>query len=364
MFNTLAKPSIAIGLAGSVWLFGVALSHAQSSPSRTVDISRQGDVEGGDLAGVLHLRAIDATSRRPIPEYKVLLGYTTKQQQQDPAVRPYSDLFVNGSVLDQGHSVFRIDRLPIGMPFQVTLTAKGYIKKRLPRIDAVLGLHSEPMDIELTKADPNPSRIVSGTLSDTSGRPVGAAKLSLIVGEDSPIKSRWLFYHWYTLESGEVRRARQCLQYMTTQSKPDGTFRFEGVEPGNWMEIIHSGGHTANGRHVLLDPADTPNLEGLELVANYPGAIVVTFDAKKNSDAFAVRIEANNWSTSDTPFAFAIKEIPPNRQPLTFDNLPPGSYRLSLQTRPISLGMGNVSVQTLKTISIDIDEEDEKIVEF
>jgi len=90
-----------------------------------------------------------------------------------------------GILIGANLKIFRLGQLPPGMPVQITVTAKGYIKKALSRVEATLESESEVLDVELTPEDDSMFRTVSGMLIDSSGKPIAGANVRLLVFKEA-----------------------------------------------------------------------------------------------------------------------------------------------------------------------------------
>ncbi len=110
------------------------------------------------------------------------------------------------------------------MPFQITISAKGYAKKIIERVEATQDTAKAAMRILLKPEDASMFRVVTGRLSDPAGKPVVNVDMKLIVGEEDPLRGNWLFYHWQSIESGEVQKAPSACSTFRPKRTKRGTF--------------------------------------------------------------------------------------------------------------------------------------------
>ncbi len=89
----------------------------------------------------------------------------------------------------------------------------------------------------------------------------------------------------------------------------------------------------------------------------------MVIDRKKHPEAHTVRVEAKNWPASQTPFAYVTKKLDESDWVL-FSNLPPGTYQVSLEAEPKTLGFGNLAIQTIKSNAIEVVEDLEATLDF
>ena len=73
-----------------------------------------------------------------------------------------SNLINPGSDILGNVKEFRLGQLTPGSPLQITVSAKGYAKTVLRRVEATLETESESMEVELTPEDESMFRTVAG----------------------------------------------------------------------------------------------------------------------------------------------------------------------------------------------------------
>ena len=315
-----------------------------------------------ELEGVIRIRARDEATQKPIPEFNVKIGFSPDARPTDPRINGLSSNLINpGTDILGNVKEFRLGQLPPGAPLQITVSAKGYAKSVLRRVEATVESESEAYEVELVPEDESMFQTVTGSLVDPVGKPVAGARLHLIVCEDGRDQATSRLRNWYMIESGQVRNDAGCLQFATTTSNQDGSFKFERVKNGNWMEIIYTGGHTANGRQVLVDPQEDRNLIGLEIKAAFAGSVKVTVDREKHPKAYSVSATAQD---PFAPFGYTEKKLNEDGKDVVFDQLPPGKYSVSIQEKPIAIGNNGFEVKSLKAEVVYVLEKTEANVEF
>jgi hypothetical protein len=340
------------------------------TPKPFAPISRRSLPVGGreevvvtmEFEGVIRIRARDETTQKPIPEFNVKIGFSPDSRPTDPRINGLSSNLINpGTDILGNVKEFRLGQLPPGAPLQITVSANGYSKFVLRRVEATVESESEAMEVELIPEDESMFRTVTGLLVDSVGKPVAGASLRLLVCEDSREQVKWRLRNWNSIESGQVRNDADCLQFLMTTSKQDGSFKFERVKNGLWMEVIYTGGHTANGRQVLEDPQEDQNLKGLEIEAPFAGSVRVSVDVEKHPKAYSVQIMAQDAFAS---FGYTEKKLGDDGKDVLFDQLPPGKYNVSIQEKPVAKGNNMFEVKSLKSETVDIFEKEEAGVEF
>lgn len=335
---------------------------------------------------VIRVRAVDSETGDAIPEFNVRVAFSPDRRASDPDLSGLAS-----SLIDPGTDIlgavkeFRLGHLPEGAALQVTVSAKGYDKSVLRRMEAVVESESESLDVELFREDETLFSTVSGVLKDSAGKPVSGATLKLVVGSQSPLAGApgfigfrvqfdndvvnerdWRFYNWHSVESGNIKSDPQCLQFLTATSGADGTFSFPHVRRAPWMEVFYKDDRVANGRHVIDDSQEAENLKDIEIEAPLPGSVKVIVDLEAFPEAHSVEIAPEQERTSNAAFESSTRNLPKAAAEVNFAKLPPGFYRVTLQGphEPLSNDSGGYSVRPLSSTTVEVIEDEASDVEF
>ncbi len=312
--------------------------------------------------GVIRIRAMDDVTNRTIPEFNVKVGFTTDRRPNDPQSTSLPGNVMNpGILIGDDLKEFRLGQLTPGMPVQVTVTAKGYFKKVFRRVEATLESESDVIDVELTPEDDSMFRTVSGSLVDSSGKPVAGASVRLLVFAEATVHPIMPLRLWNRLKLPQTQEDPGCLQYLTTTTKQDGSFKLERVQIGHWMELFHFGGPAANGRKILDDRESLASFEGLIIEAPLAGSIKVFVDREKFANAYSVTVASFDLYAA---VGQATKLLGVEQTSLVFDQLPPGLYKVSLQEKKGSEKNRRFPSQSDPSEKDDVVEKEEEIVEF
>ncbi len=312
--------------------------------------------------GVIRIRAMDDVTNRTIPEFNVKVGFTTDRRPNDPQSTSLPGNVMNpGILIGDDLKEFRLGQLTPGMPVQITVTAKGYFKKVFRRVEATLESESDVIDVELTPEDDNMFRTVSGSLVDSSGKPVAGASVRLLVFADAVVHPIMPLRLWNRIETPLTQEDPGCLQYLKTTTEQDGSFRLERVQIGHWMELFHFGGNAANGRKLLDDRESLASFESLVIEAPLAGSIKVIVDLEKFPNAYSVTIASFDVYAA---VGQTTKQLGVEQKSVVFDQLPPGLYKVSLQEKKGAAKNGLIPSQSDPSEKADVVEKEEEIVEF
>lgn len=307
-----------------------------------------------EYEGVIRIRAIDKLTNKPIPEYNVQVTFTRDRRPNDPMMPLNTSLSNPGTEILGTVKEFRLGQLPQGMPLQVIVTAKGFAKEVLARVEAGIEMETPVMDVQLSREDDRMLYAVAGHLVDSQGKPVAGANMRLIIGKGQPSTRN----PWSRIESGDFERDLDCLQFLSTTTKKDGSFSFERVKPGDWIEIAHFGGHTSNGRYINAKPENTNAWTNLRLEAFLPGKIAVRVNRESFSEAHSVSL-----SPSDGQLYSHVSKVLENKQTeIVFDGLPDGKYTIRLNGKPTDVGNGGFTSKALTSTDVKLEENGNEVV--
>jgi hypothetical protein len=321
------------------------------------------------LAAVLRVRAIDDHSGKPIPEFNVRVRNSPDRQQGEPwgsFSTAYSEQGIN--ILGEKKE-FTMEHLVEGTPLMMTVSAKGYLPVIQKRVLAVRSDRAKLLDVPLAPDSPDNYEIVAGTLSDAEGKPVRGAIVKLIVGDVNPVSEaartrgassdQWRFYHWDTIETGDVARSEHCLQFLSTATDANGRFQFDRVaKRGSWIELIHLRGNVAPARFPDLRGLYGESISDLRLGATRASSVRLTIDRQKWPGAHSVSLELPYYSQYPDclkqPFSSERQTLDPNVNEVKFSGLPGGHYRVTVMAKPVDVGNGGFRTVPLGSYFVDV----------
>jgi hypothetical protein len=373
-------PSIGRDLGDKTYTDANGQFHFDALPSRSLFsfdsvkpfapiVNRALPVGGGDevivklaYEGVIRIRALDEETKKAIPEFNVKVAFSSDKRPNDPTIGGLQMNLTNPGINIGGNlKEFRLGQLTAGWPAQITVSAKGYFKKVLRRVEATLESESEVINVELTPEDDSMFRTVSGVIIDSSGQPVADASVRLLVFKETGKMQVMPFRFWNRIDSPQPKEDPDCLQYLRTKTNQDGTFKLERVQIGDTVELLHFGGHAANGRKILCDSKSLPSLEGLVIEAPLAGSIKVIVNLEKYPNAYSVTVSSFDLYSA---VGQATKQLDGKVSSVVFDQLPPGLYRVSLQEKNRQSKKGLYPSLSDTYEKVDLLEKDEEIVEF
>jgi hypothetical protein len=321
------------------------------------------------LAAVLRVRAIDDETGKPIPEFNVRIRNSPDRQQGDPwgsFSTSYSEQGIN--ILGKKKE-FLMEHLAQDTPLMITVSAKGYLPVIRKRVLAVRSDRAKLMDVALEPDSPNNYEIVGGTLTDDDGGPISGAIVKLIVGDVNPVSEaaqsrgdssdQWRFYHWDTIQTGDVARSEHCLQYLSTATDAKGRFQFDRVaKRGSWIELIHQHSSFAPARFSDLRGTYGTSISDLRLGVKRPATVKLTIDRQKWPEAHSVQLGLPYYSQYpdclNQPYSSERQTIEGDDNEVKFSGLPGGQYRVTVTAKPVDVGNGGFRTVPLGSYFIDV----------
>ncbi len=318
-----------------------------------------------EYEAVIKVRAFDEKTGEPIPEYNVRVNFSPDRRPGDPVMGLRTDLSNPGTEIMGEVKEFRLGHLPVGFPLQVTVSAPGYEKAVLTRVEAAVESEFELIAVKLKKEDMRQYQVVAGKLLDPNGKPVSGQTVRLVSAKASPLAMQWDFYRFYLIQSGQIQQDGNCIDFLTTTTNEKGEFHFPRVKKTGWIELFHFGGKIANGRYPIEGPDGSEKLDQLELVGEFNGRVSVSVEFEDESPVDSVNIEATNWSDNmNGVFFMESLRITKDAPKVIFENIPPGEYLVQLRSKPIANANGSFSINTIESLKITVEENETTEVEF
>ncbi len=305
-----------------------------------------------EYTGSLRVRALDATTKEPIPDFNVKLGFA-EHQPGDPTFQRGlpSELMANGVNVTGAVKEYLFEGSPIGMPYKLFVSAEGFEPQTIDRAVCSKVTESPLIDVFLQRFTNENYTAVSGELIGPEG-PVKGAIVRLAAG-----KSPTWIAQWAMLQNGDVERDTECLQALKTISDDQGKFRFEHVKRESKSIEIY---YVANG----LPPQ---RFSGLQLYPELPetvfdlpfafaSTVQVILDFSRFPEAATVQLRANGdqFNGPIQPIAFDrdIKPIGPASGGLiTFEDVPAGDYQVTIFKAEKHVPIGNLLGVTREPIA-------------
>lgn len=335
-----------------------------------------------EVEGVIRLRAVDNATGAPIPEFNVKLGFCQNTEPEDPRPNGISSELTNPGITIQGTTnEYRLGNQVVGVPYKAIVSAVGYESALLDRVVSVSRADADLQDVKLKKVNPDNYQVIAGKLVDASGTPIVGAAVRLVVGGSIPTTGRrnssrsessWRAYHWDLLQRDSIGRFDQCLQFLKTVSDPEGRFRFEAVKKdAPWLELYYYGEDVLNQRFSNLRDRTDDELESLKFVSEEASTVIVTLDGIDRTTAGGVSLQAGDWTRGSSSIATAFStsrvDLEKEQQVVTFENIPSGSYRVSVTAKPEvrrDRGTMTMQIRSLKSVSVNVTQGSTETVEF
>ena len=302
-----------------------------------------------EMEAVIRLRAIDAMTKKPIPEFNVKIAFPSNGSRWSGGIS--SHLMNPGTEILGETKEFRLGQLTPGNQLNCTVSAKGYVKSLVENVEAVVEHGSKPLDVELTPEDPSMFWNVAGKLFDSKGDPVRAALVRVMVLD--PKFANGISDNWTLIETEQIAMNASCLQYSKTTTSKDGAFRLVRVQKDGVIVLAFSGKGIANKLFRVPDHYQAADMADLECEATRCGKLNITVDQDAYPDAHSVTLQP---TTQGILLGYTSKNLTTKDSPVAFENVPPGSYQVVLQSKPVGLGNGGFTTKSIKTMNVIILE--------
>ncbi len=315
-----------------------------------------------EMEGVIRVRAIDAATKKPIAAFNVKVGFPSNRNRGAGSLS--SSLMNPGTDVLGAKKEFRLGQLTLASCLNCTVSAKGYVRSIVENVEAVLEEGSVPLDVELTPEDNAMFLTVAGKLQDAAAKPVHAALVRLMVLD--PKFPQDISQNWRLIETERIATESCCLQFLKTATAADGSFRFDRVQADGLIVLTVSGRGIANKFYPLLVNDQTSDLANLKLQTTSCGKLQVNVDLDAYPEAHTIQVQPK---TADILLRHVSRQIPAKQEPakhaeMTFEDLPPGSYDILLQSKPEEIGRGGFTQKVIATMTADIVANQEAKVKF
>ncbi|VTR94212.1 regulatory protein blar1 : Probable regulatory protein blaR1 OS=Planctomyces maris DSM 8797 GN=PM8797T_09114 PE=4 SV=1: Peptidase_M56: CarboxypepD_reg: CarboxypepD_reg: CarboxypepD_reg: CarboxypepD_reg [Gemmata massiliana] len=245
-------------------------------------------------AAAVRGRVLDAGTGKPIPDFTVSLTFSPDRRPTDPITGILGSLTDPGQTFAAADGRFAVSPLAAGMPFQATVTAAGYRRGVVRRVEARPGGEGGEAEIRLKREDPASLLEVGGKLLDHTGRGVAGVEVRLIATEGQRPRDSAFPFNWEMVETGQIGQVAEVLQFQRATTGPGGEFRFRGVPPGDELELVHWGGGTPPGRLRGLENRAAAERTALAVRTPAPASVRGTIDRAAYPDIGRVLLSGND----------------------------------------------------------------------
>ena len=222
------------------------------------------------------------------------------------------------------------------------VTADGYQERAVDRVIALPNDEFKPIEIRILKLDPATVRSVSGRLTNADGKPAANAQVRLWTATSAPDDLARFPFNWTMITTGQLEQNESCRQFLTTSTDESGRFRFSGVRVAFYAEIDYWGTGIAPGREPIGFPPDASQAREFDFRAKAPARLVIEVDRQAWPKAAQISIFA-----SQPTLDYQIRNLRAGESTVTFDDLPPGTFQISLQNAGHNMGGNRLAIDTL-----------------
>ena len=279
--------------------------------------------------GLVRGRVIDAATKRPVPQFRIRVGFSNEARPGDARGSYDSSWSKPGLTFRSDEGEFKIQPVKAGMPLELTIESEGYERHLVRRAVAAKSKDAQDLTVSIKpKVHVEPASLTVQLL-DHEARPISGAHLRLIVSPERSTGKDDNKFNWALIESGQLGQKSYVEQYLPGVTDGDGKCEFKNVAPDMHLQLVYWGDAVPKGR--WLEFAKTRPGKSETEVIKMPAAAVVrgTVDRSIFPDAGAIRL-----SIATEAFLSFQTKLAPDQSAFELKNLPPGNYWISVDGRP------------------------------
>ena len=299
--------------------------------------------------GILRGRVVDRATGKPIPVFKVKIGFSPDRKPGEPSSGLSGARVFEGESFSNVTGRFELADFVQGMPLQVTVTAEGYERTIVRRVMAMKESESAAKVYELEPINTSDAFNVRGKIVDKNGNGIKGIELRLITTKTSRGFPRDRFpFNWQMIENGQVADQSMISQFFKTTSDDDGSFEFKGVRPAKDIEIAYWGDGVSRDRVTGLHNLSTDKLRDFKISAVAGGIVRGKIDTKGVPGISRIAL------SGQTGFYYAT--LAQGGSSYEVRDVPQGDYELQVYGTPRRKndGDGNFRTQVLRRIKCTV----------
>ncbi len=310
-------------------------------------------------AGVILGKAVDAKTGRPIPACNVRVTYSSTRQNDEPSVGLLASVSDPGQYFQSADGTFQLADLVVGMPLQVTVSARGYENTLVERVVVAHPDEARADEYKLVPLDPASLRSYRGQLLNTNGKPIAGAQLRLIAATDrTPQNSIGFPFNWSMIESGQIAQQPKITRFLSGVTDKEGQFEFAGVPRKDHVELVWWAKGIAPGRRDQLEKSgdDQP----IHVRTSEPARIMGTIDRKVYADNVSIQVTHPGMSLPDITV-----QLKPGETTFEIGDLAPIDYHVSVMSPPEHVDIsGGFTIRPLATEPVSLKPGEVQKISF
>jgi beta-lactamase regulating signal transducer with metallopeptidase domain len=279
--------------------------------------------------GVLRGRVVDAATGQAIKQFRVRLGFAAERRAVDVPGSFDARLGEAGRTFQAEDGTFTLGGLTNRLALAVTVESDGYQRSTLPRVEVQPAGGAIPLQVALTKTNPARLATVSGTLVDHRRNPVAGVELRLIVSPSASTGEDDNRFNWALIDNGQLGRQGHVAQFLSAVSDAQGRFTFRDILPGMYLQLAYWGPRAPKSRSLAFAKTKPGLGQSVTIDVPEPASISGSFDTKTFPDSGSVSL-----TRMHDAFHSYQSELTAGQSEFRFENVPPGSYWLSVVHKP------------------------------
>ncbi|MFK8114743.1 MAG: carboxypeptidase regulatory-like domain-containing protein [Rubripirellula sp.] len=257
-------------------------------------------------------------NEEPIERFRVR-GWFTPDYKPTDSNAGISSRMSGGMDFLTTDGCFELKDLANGAAFQLIVIADGYRTEILRRAEVRPKHIDEAITFKMQQLREQDVTTIAGTLLDSDGKPASSVPVRLVIGRpnESPVLK------WDDVFADKPDRACKIAQNLAAKTDQFGRFRFDQVQTGGSITLLHRWGNLPATAHGGLENESAERQGNLTLKCERGGTIKITIDPKYVNERILVDV-SNDGS----------RRMRENRRlsdgTWTLDQLPPGKYDIEV----------------------------------
>jgi beta-lactamase regulating signal transducer with metallopeptidase domain len=281
--------------------------------------------------GVIKGRVLDEQTKRPIPQFRIRLGFIRTGHQPGDARGTYNGDWGNpGLTVKSDEGRFTIQPLMARMPLELIIEADGYDRLVVPRAVADKAKDAKDFAISLRPQATAEPHSLNVQFLDDAGKPIPSVQLRLIVSKDQPTGRDDNRFNWVLIESGQLGQESYVDQFLTGVTDADGKCAFTKIHPGKYIQLAYWGKGVPKQRSLAFDETRSGKSDNVVIDIPAPAIVRGSVDRSQFPEAGSIRI-------SDPSEGFLDFEVKLKDDQSIFElrDLPSGNFTISVASKPV-----------------------------
>ena len=281
--------------------------------------------------GLVRGQVLDEQTKRPIPQFRIRLGFSRTGHQPGDARGTYDSTWGNpGLTVKSDEGRFTIQPLMARMPLELIIEADGYERLVVPRAVAEKAKDAKDLAISLNPNATTEPYSLNVQFLDDAGKPIPSVQLRVIVSTDQPTGRDDNRFNWALIDSGQLVRKSYVDQFLAGVTDAEGKCAFTEILPGKYLQLAYWGKGVPKRRSLAFDET-RPGITDT-VVIDIPAPAIVRGSVNRSQFPNAGSIRISDPSEGFLDFEVTLKDAQSTFELL---DLPSGNFTISVASKSV-----------------------------